>query len=509
MFRQELSNRSRSFSPAHVKFLVCVLGLLVFAVDMAVPADLDVAIFYCFVIVLCAWTGSVVFLWAAATLCAVATIPGLLLSPPPAVSTLSWPDWANRLFGIGALLLVAAFIHFRMRSFQVLQSTMRARAAAEDALRNSEARLKLAQLAGHIGSWEWNPSEDSYTWSQECYDLFGIDPGESSFVATWMSKVDPADLLEIRKGLSNANEVGDMERDYRYEHPTRGPRWIHVRARLFAHTRAGSRWFGVCYDITDRKHLEHFLQQSQSALESLVEQRTLQLRRLSAELLQAQDEERRRIARELHDSLGQMLVSMKINLDLLAIGSSTGPPRENGHDLLANCLQTVQRCILETRTLSHLLHPPLLDEAGFPSAARWYVEGFSKRSKIETRLQIPADFPRLPPAVELALFRVLQESLTNVHRYSGASVVDVSIAIAAGETLLSVRDYGRGISPEILRNFREHGVGVGVGLSGMRERMKELGGTLEVFSESAGTTVRARASLAKAQLQQSNSKTVA
>jgi two-component system NarL family sensor kinase len=151
----------------------------------------------------------------------------------------------------------------------------------------------------------------------------------------------------------------------------------------------------------------------------------------------------------------------------------------------------VQRCIVETRTLSHLLHPPLLDEAGFASAARCYVEEFDKRSEIDLRLELPDGLPRLIPALELALFRALQESLTNVHRYSGSSSVDIKVTMDAQSIVLTVRDYGRGIPEEILRNFHEHGSGVGVGLSGMRERMNELGGNLELASDHTGTVVTA------------------
>lgn len=233
-------------------------------------------------------------------------------------------------------------------------------------------------------------------------------------------------------------------------------------------------------------------------LEVLVEQRTADLRRLSAELLQAQDDERRRLARELHDSFGQYLAVLKIDLDQLAgAGPFSDLERKHNAGLLSECLETVEHCIVETRTLSHLLHPPLLDEAGFASAAQWYVEGFAKRSKIDVRLDLPNDLPRFPAAIELALFRALQESLTNVLRYSGSSVLDIKVAVDAEEVSLSVRDYGRGISGEILRKFRDHGSGVGIGLSGMRERMSELGGQLELSSDGQGTTVCARVPISK------------
>lgn len=128
---------------------------------MAVPADVDIAIFYCFVIVLRAGTRSIVFLWSTAAVFPAATIPGLLLSPPPVTRPLSWVDWANRAFGMDALLLVAGFIHVRMRGFRLLEETVNAREKAEKELRESEARLRMAQAAGRIGSWEW---KGSYAW---------------------------------------------------------------------------------------------------------------------------------------------------------------------------------------------------------------------------------------------------------------------------------------------------------------------------------------------------------
>ena len=169
----------------------------------------------------------------------------------------------------------------------------------------------------------------------------------------------------------------------------------------------------------------------------------------------------------------------------------------------------MERCIVETRTMSHLLHPPLLDEAGFASAARWYVEGFSKRSKIKVQLDILTNFPRLPSAIELALFRALQESLTNVHRYSGASEVGICVAEDAEWVSLTVRDNGRGIPKDIVNSFRDHGAGVGIGLSGMRERMSELGGSLELSADANGTLISARVPASITALNRGASKSVA
>jgi signal transduction histidine kinase len=159
--------------------------------------------------------------------------------------------------------------------------------------------------------------------------------------------------------------------------------------------------------------------------------------------------------------------------------------------LIGESLKLLDQALTETRTISHLLHPPLLDETGLGSAAKWYVEGFAKRSGIQTSLEIPDDFGRLPSSLELALFRVLQECLTNVHRHSKSTKADVSVQLTKNEVSLRVRDYGGGIPSDVLERFRHHRAHGGVGLAGMRERIHELGGNLEMESDSHGTQVRA------------------
>jgi signal transduction histidine kinase len=199
-------------------------------------------------------------------------------------------------------------------------------------------------------------------------------------------------------------------------------------------------------------------------------------RRLSGRILQLQDEERRRIARELHDSVGQYLAMLKITLDRgerSKVGSTA-------QEIFQQCSQIVDQCISETRTMSHLLHPPLLDESGLLSAVRWYVEGFAARSGIEVQMNLPPSIPRLLKEIETTLFRILQESLTNVHRHSESKKVNVDIFYDAHTVSLRVRDFGKGIPLERIRSFRDRGTGMGVGLGGMRERVRELGGILRI-----------------------------
>ena len=246
-------------------------------------------------------------------------------------------------------------------------------------------------------------------------------------------------------------------------------RWTTLRDR----NRQFAGWLEICTDITARNRAEEAA------------------RRLSGRILGIQDDERRRIARELHDSLGQYLAALKMNIDVLC-KSATNGARDNLPVVLDSCSQLLDRAITETRTISHLLHPPLLDEVGLLSALHWFVEGFSKRSGIQANVDVPSEYERLPEETEIALFRVLQEALTNVHRHSGSTKVDISLRITPLNVWLQVKDYGCGIPEDHPSRVRDTNAPVGVGLAGMRERVRQLGGTLEIASTRAGTTIIAR-----------------
>jgi PAS domain S-box-containing protein len=217
-------------------------------------------------------------------------------------------------------------------------------------------------------------------------------------------------------------------------------------------------------DITDRKRSEE------------------SLRELSARLQQLQDEERRHIARELHDSTGQLIEGLRMSLIPLAQAAEGIPDAAKG---IQESLQIVSDLSNEVRTMSHLLHPPLLDEVGLASALRLYVKGFAERSKIQVHLSIPDQFGRLPRELETAIFRMVQECLTNIHRHSGSQVARICVIRENSEVHVEVLDEGKGISPE-KQSEMEHGGTAGVGIRGMRERMRQLGGRLEIRARSAG-----------------------
>jgi two-component system NarL family sensor kinase len=227
---------------------------------------------------------------------------------------------------------------------------------------------------------------------------------------------------------------------------------------------------------------------SHAQLESVILERTAELQILSQRLLKVQDDERRKLARDLHDSTGQTLAALKISVSFLQ--------EQCKHDsdtmvIVSDVAELADRAIEEIRTMSYLLHPPLLDEVGFACAAEWYVEGFAKRSGINILVDLAPDRDRLPMSTEIALFRVLQESLTNVHRHADTEKASVSFTRQSGTAILEVKDFGRGIPAERLVRLRENSAETGVGLAGMRERMNELNGKLEIESEGHGTTLRA------------------
>jgi signal transduction histidine kinase len=248
-----------------------------------------------------------------------------------------------------------------------------------------------------------------------------------------------------------------------------------------------------------RRRENHALRCAQGELEERVRQRTVQLdianqglRELTARLMQLQDDERRRIARELHDSVGQTLAALSMNLT--AIEGDIKRLNQTAKTL-ADSSALVQEMNKEVRTISHLLHPPLLDEAGLVSALRWYTDGFTQRSQIAVELEIAEDFGRLSRELETGLFRTVQECLTNIHRHSGSPTARICLTRFDHEVRLQIKDQGVGISGEKLEQMASSAT-PGVGIRGMRERLRQLGGSLEIDCDRGGTVVEARLPLA-------------
>jgi signal transduction histidine kinase len=236
------------------------------------------------------------------------------------------------------------------------------------------------------------------------------------------------------------------------------------------------------------------LQKINEHLEMRVHQRTAELDRerldvqhLSSQLLQAQDDERRRISRELHDSTGQLLVALKLNLEKLKC--ELGGPKDLSEALLDDTTSLVDEMSRQLRTMSYLLHPPLLDEAGLVSAVKWYADGFAARSSIEISLEVPPDLGRLPEQLEITVFRLVQESLTNIHRHSGSKTAVIRMLRDKQGITLEIEDKGKGLKLSLQDG--DCASRRGVGMLGMKERVRRFGGTLDFLTGAAGTTVRA------------------
>ncbi len=248
-------------------------------------------------------------------------------------------------------------------------------------------------------------------------------------------------------------------------------------------------------DITEHRQLRSMLEERVHERTRELESKNLELvrqtevvRELSARLLQIQDEERRRIARELHDSVGQMLAAVSMNMAHVTHEARSLSP--DAHKALEDNAGLLEQLSSEIRTISHLLHPPLLDEVGLQSALQWYIDGFSERSKIKVDLELPDDFGRLPRNLEITLFRVVQECLTNIHRHSGSNTAAIRVSRSENEVRLEVRDAGKGIPVEAQTSLSS-GKLSGVGLRGMHERLRQMGGHLDVQSNGNGTLVLA------------------
>jgi PAS domain S-box-containing protein len=318
--------------------------------------------------------------------------------------------------------------------------------------------------------------------SDRFYDYTGAPVGSANGFG-WLEYVHPDDKEQAMSHWLRCAEAGtNYEAEYRMRSVDDVYRWFRARAVPIRDLNGEIvKWYGTCSDIHDSKMLEQSMRDGAAELEKMVDERTAELRRLSVRLMSMQDDERRRMARDLHDGLGQELAVAKMVLGKLLHSSST---TEN--KVANEASEIIDRAIQQVRSLSHLLHPPLLDEVGLMSALSWYLDGLTKRSGIETVLDVPAEFPRLGADLETAIFRIVQEALTNVFKHSAAQKVWITFSQSDHQMIVSVRDDGKGIRKGTAELQPDS---IGVGLGGMRQRAKEFGGVLRLSNVNPGTLV--------------------
>jgi PAS domain S-box-containing protein len=390
------------------------------------------------------------------------------------------------------------------RPVRVLESNtdITERKRMTEALCETEERTRFSLEAAGVGTWEWNLTTGNVHWSENMEKVYGQAHGSfrGSF-ESFLQNVHPDDRERIPQLVQQAiSGDGKYNVEYRQIRADGTLGWVESHGQVhYDNSGKPVSMLGVCMDITKRKEAEIAQKEMREQLEARVQERTHDLqeknaellgqaelvRRLSARLLQSQDEERRRIARDLHDSAGQIIAALQINLQPLESQlQSFGPDAARA---VRESIKLVAQLSQELRTISHLLHPPLLDEAGLASALRWYVEGYAERSKIAVQVELSPDLGRLPREMETAIFRMVQECLTNIHRHAESPSAAIRVDRLPHEVRIEVRDQGKGIR----LGPRSLPLRPGVGIQGMRERIHQLGGELEIRGESKGTVVAA------------------
>jgi len=347
---------------------------------------------------------------------------------------------------------------------------------ALDVTENKRALASVAKLAAIVESTQdaiygATPSGYITSWNRGAVEMYGYSAAEVigrhvDIIAPEGRKHEPSNILEKLKR-------GELIRPFETVRRCKDGSFVDVSITVSAVKDARGRFTGasaIARDLSDRKKVEQ------------------ELRRLSARLLKVQDEERRNMARELHDSVIQGLAAGVLNLAMLMDSTQLLP---EARQTVEETLKITEDAVREIRTFSYLLHPPLLDVMGLQSALRWYVEGYSKRSNIQVELDLPEGQERLAKEIELALFRIVQEALTNIHRHSGGRQAAIRLRRTESDVTLVISDDGHGMDAQTLEKVRQEGSVLGVGIAGMKQRLQQLGGHLDISSSSSGTAVTA------------------
>lgn len=357
----------------------------------------------------------------------------------------------------------------------------RARVRQEDLEQFRNLAESIPQL-----TWMANPDGWTFWFNQRWYEYTGATRDQLVGWG-WQSVHHPAVLPAALEKWNSSLQSGEpFEMEISLRAADGNFNWFLSRVAP-VRDRSGKvlRWFGTNTNIMLRKQTEEELKRSHAELEARVNERTAELKTLTGRILQTQDDERRRMARELHDSSGQLVVALSLNLAV--VESRAAQMDAASRRALSESVAMLVELSKELRTVSYLLHPPLLDESGLKSAVRTYVDGFAERCSIQVDLDIPPDLGRFSRDIETAIFRIIQECLTNIHRHSGSATAAIQISADAQEVGVRVRDRGKGMpaaGPQ--RPLR-----VGVGIQGMTERVALLGGSLVIRSQSDGTEVLA------------------
>ena len=332
--------------------------------------------------------------------------------------------------------------------------------------------LAQAEEIASFGTWEFDVESRDAVLSPHLARMLGIAPETRLSEDHYWKKIHPADRAAILETVASAVASGEpFQYVARYFPPRGGVRHHFVRGLPnFDPNGCLRSVVGITLDFSDQNHVEN------------------ELHRLSQKLLCARDEERRGIARELHESTGQTLAAIKMSLGRLREVLPEENLRLQG--LLQSAVELAESAIREVRTLSYLMHPPMLDEAGLRSAVQWYAKGFTERSGIPIQVFIPEGFGRYRQEVETTLFRIVQEALTNIHRYSGSRTASIRLTAEDGLIHAVIQDDGCGLPNPGTAHGRD--LPLGVGIVGMRERVKQLDGKFEIYSAPGkGTTIRA------------------